>query len=326
MLSARIAASLRENGWILNLLFILLGAYFVAGATNAVVARSIRVVPSLDDAPAPTLKSTSSTRASKVAYTAMADRNLLGIKREQVQQAAATSEASEAVVGCRDFREDQLKPCTLPGAIRGTLVADDYPEWSMAIIVDNSTHEAAVYNINPGSNRVSDDASVCQIRSRAIVVQRRDHVELCSVEGEGAGATPAVSSAAPIVTNENPETGEEGGGPGVTKVSETQYNVDRKEVDNALSNLSQVATQARIVPSFKNGKPNGFKMFSIKPGSIYSKIGLKNGDVIQKINGYEMNSPDKALELYQKLKDASSVSVELQRRGQTTNMTYAIGP
>jgi general secretion pathway protein C len=100
--------------------------------------------------------------------------------------------------------------------------------------------------------------------------------------------------------------------------------VDRAEVDNALSNLSKVATQARIVPSFRNGKPNGFKLFSIKPGSIYSKIGLKNGDVIQKINGYEMNSPDKALEIYQKLKDASSVSIEFQRRGKSKHFNYNI--
>ncbi len=112
---------------------------------------------------------------------------------------------------------------------------------------------------------------------------------------------------------------------GVTKISDTQYKVDRSEVDRALNNLAQVATEARIVPSFKNGVANGFKMFSIKPGSIYSKIGLQNGDVIHKINGYEMNSPDKALEIYQKLKDATSVQIELERRGTGMTVNYNIG-
>ena len=37
-----------------------------------------------------------------------------------------------------------------------------------------------------------------------------------------------------------------------------------------------------------------------------------------------MNSPDKALELYQKLKDAQSVALELQRGGQTMNVNYNI--
>jgi general secretion pathway protein C len=322
MLSARIAASLKEHGWILNLLFILLGAYFVAGAANAVVARSIRVVPSLDDAPIAPTKSSSLSRGQRnTTFAAMADRNLLGVKREQLVPTVTTGVADQAVVGCRDFREEQLKPCTLTATVRGTLVADDFPEWSMAIVIDNNTKDPMVFNINDGTNKIADDAFLCQIRSRAIVVQRRDHVELCPVEGEGANPLPTVASAAPPITA---DTAGEEGGPGVTKVSDTQYTVDRKEVDSALSNLSEVATQARIVPSFKNGKPNGFKMFSIKPGSIYSKIGLKNGDVIQKINGYEMNSPDKALELYQKLKDAQSVSLELQRRGQTMNVNYNI--
>ena len=324
MLSARIAASLKEHGWVLNLLFILLGAYFVAGAANAVVARSIRVVPTLEDTPAAPTKNANLGRGPKATtYVAMAERNLLGVKREQLQPTAANAAEAQAIVGCRDFREEQLKPCTMTATVRGTLVADNFPEWSMTVIIDNNTKDPAVFNINEGTNKVADDALVCQIRSRAIVVQRRDHVELCPVEGEGANPLPTVASAAPPITAA--DAGDDsGGGPGVTKVSETQYTVDRKEVDNALSNLSEVATQARIVPSFKNGKPNGFKMFSIKPGSIYSKIGLKNGDVIKKINGYEMNSPDKALELYQKLKDAQSVSLELDRRGQGMNMNYNI--
>ena len=72
------------------------------------------------------------------------------------------------------------------------------------------------------------------------------------------------------------------------------------------------------------GKANGFKLFSIKPGSIYSKIGLKNGDIVHKINGYEMNSPDKALDIYQKLRSASSISVELTRRGRNQVKNYSI--
>ena len=81
----------------------------------------------------------------------------------------------------------------------------------------------------------------------------------------------------------------------------------KSTVNAALTDLSQLATQARIVPSFKNGVANGFKLFSIVPDSLYAKIGIQNGDVIRRINGYEMNSPDKALEIYQKLRDAKVV-------------------
>src|SRR5438093_1351258 len=114
------------------------------------------------------------------------------------------------------------------------------------------------------------------------------------------------------------------GGEGVRQLSENQYVVARSEINNALTNLSDLATKARIVPSFKNGVANGFKLFSIVPDSLYAKIGVQNGDVIRRINGYEMNSPDKALEIYQKLRDANRIEIELERRGETLRKSYSI--
>ena len=111
---------------------------------------------------------------------------------------------------------------------------------------------------------------------------------------------------------------------GVKQLSENQYVVAKTEINNALTNLSDLATKARIVPSFKNGVANGFKLFSIVPDSLYAKIGIQNGDVIRRINGYEMNSPDKALEIYQKLRDASRIEIEIERRGETLRKSYSI--
>ena len=110
----------------------------------------------------------------------------------------------------------------------------------------------------------------------------------------------------------------------VRQLDDGHYTVKKAEIDRALTNLSELATQARIVPSFKNGVANGFKLFSIVPDSLYSKIGIQNGDVIRRINGYDMNSPDKALEVYQKLRDANRIEVELERRGDTIRKQYAI--
>jgi general secretion pathway protein C len=47
-----------------------------------------------------------------------------------------------------------------------------------------------------------------------------------------------------------------------------------------------VAKGARVVPAVKNGKPDGFKLYAIRPSSVYSKLGLTNGDTIQSINGF----------------------------------------
>ena len=49
--------------------------------------------------------------------------------------------------------------------------------------------------------------------------------------------------------------------------SENEYEVPRAEIDKTLSNLNDVAMQARIVPAFKDGVAQGFKLFSIRPDS-----------------------------------------------------------
>src|SRR5205823_4874116 len=103
-------------------------------------------------------------------------------------------------------------------------------------------------------------------------------------------------------------------GKNIKKTGENSYEVQQDEVNKALNNLAELSTQARIVPAFEGGKTVGFKLFSIRPGSLYSKIGLQNGDVITRINGYEMTDPAKGLEIYTKLKDAKSVTVDMKRR------------
>jgi general secretion pathway protein C len=113
-------------------------------------------------------------------------------------------------------------------------------------------------------------------------------------------------------------------GSGIRAVSENSYEVPKEEIDKALGNLNDIAMQARIVPAFKDGVATGFKLFSIRPDSLYSKIGIQNGDVIRRINGFEINSPEKALEVYAKLKESSRIEIEIDRNGSPIRKTYNV--
>lgn len=70
--------------------------------------------------------------------------------------------------------------------------------------------------------------------------------------------------------------------------------------------------------------PTGFKLTSLEKGSIYEKLGLKQGDVIKTINGKLMNNPQDAMELTNLMKTADKVEIELMRNGSTQKMTYQI--
>jgi general secretion pathway protein C len=111
---------------------------------------------------------------------------------------------------------------------------------------------------------------------------------------------------------------------GITKIDDTHYQVERDSLDNALANLDRLSRDARVVPNFVDGKSNGFKVFSIKRNSAYKHLGMQNNDVITGVNGMEITSPEKALDLYSKLQSESSISLDIIRKGQEMTMEYEI--
>lgn len=111
---------------------------------------------------------------------------------------------------------------------------------------------------------------------------------------------------------------------GINKLSEDSYQVDRGLVNSMLANPMSVARGARIVPSVKDGQPNGFKLYAIRPNSVYAKLGMRNGDTISSVNGFDLSSPDKALEVYTKVREASNLSVSVIRRGKPMTLNYNI--
>ncbi len=100
--------------------------------------------------------------------------------------------------------------------------------------------------------------------------------------------------------------------------------VSRSMLDSQLRNFPQLLSQARVVPHFENGKPDGFLISEIVSGSLYDKIGLQNGDLIRKVNGVEITGPQQAMAMFQKLQEATSIDVEIQRAGNVQQVHYDI--
>jgi len=114
------------------------------------------------------------------------------------------------------------------------------------------------------------------------------------------------------------------GGAGVRKVSEGKFLVDQREVASSTDNLNTILTQARALPYQEQGKTVGFRISEIVAGSIYEKIGLQNGDVVQRVNSEDVNDPGKFFQLYQGLKEEKHISIDLLRNGQRQTLNYDI--
>jgi general secretion pathway protein C len=130
-----------------------------------------------------------------------------------------------------------------------------------------------------------------------------------------------------------PQPGPPAGGPGaldpaisrgIQKVSATEFKIDRGVVDKILENQADLMRQARIVPEQENGKMVGIRLFGVRPDTLLGVLGMENGDRLQTINGFDMTSPEKALEAYARLRTADHLTVQVNRKGQNTNLDYNI--
>ncbi len=101
--------------------------------------------------------------------------------------------------------------------------------------------------------------------------------------------------------------------------------LDRRVVADATANVSKLLTQAHAVPHFGgNGQIDGFRLDFIAPASFFEMIGLQYGDMIQRVNGVEIQDPGKLWTLFQQLQNERTVKVDVVRNSQPTTLTYEL--
>jgi hypothetical protein len=113
---------------------------------------------------------------------------------------------------------------------------------------------------------------------------------------------------------------------GITAVDEHRVKVTRALIKQVMDNPMEVAKGARVLPSIQDGKPNGFKLYAIRPTSLYAKLGLRNGDTVTAVNGVALDSPEAALALYETLRESKvqTVTMDLSRRGAAVKLTIEL--
>ncbi len=108
------------------------------------------------------------------------------------------------------------------------------------------------------------------------------------------------------------------------KVGERDYLLNRRKVQQALDNPEQLLTDARLLPNLKNNKQKGFKMSEVKRGGIYESLGLRNGDILLRVNELEISNPEVAIQAMTALKGMDRVSLDIIRNSEKLSMTYEI--
>ncbi|HEY5973142.1 MAG TPA: type II secretion system protein GspC [Geobacteraceae bacterium] len=214
----------------------------------------------------------------------------------------------------------KLTPIATPAAGKGTPTAapsdltllgtaqGSFRE-TFALIQKNNTKEERVFRLG---DTVFDIGP--------LVAVRKEYAEILANGQKLKIMTPlAITTAASAPGNQPVPTG------GLAaQVGAGSYVIDQRALNSALDNIGQAMTDARMLPSVKDGKVEGFRVSEVKPQGIFGTVGIRNGDVLLRVNDFPIDSPEKAIQSFATLKGQTRIKLDLVRDGQPTTFSYDI--
>lgn len=196
---------------------------------------------------------------------------------------------------------ETLNYTSLKLSLVGTVVGEE--KNTFAVIKEDSKKEQELYRVGD----TIQGALIKDILRGKIVLRVGDRDEILAIEeGEPSRAERPASKAEQPSTVGNEDT----------------VIVRKADVQDSFRNVHELLAQVRVRPYFRDGRPDGLAISNIRAGSFFAKLGLRNGDVVQGVDGRRIKSPDDVLDIYTKLKSASQLELQVRRHGKSKKLNY----
>jgi general secretion pathway protein C len=293
--------------WVLYLIFAGAFAFVGADIVKGIINQRLRLPPQVSERKPHRVFEKQEERNPSF-YAVIHQRDLFHSAKEKVTAKKATTTTNKVVI-----KEEALEKTPLKVRLRGTVYRE--PGNSVAIIEDTKTRKQDLYHVG---DFILGEAKLIAVSRNKVYLERDGKQEVLEVyEGPevktGERAEGRRSRKRSIPT-----------GAGIKRLSANRYRIPPEDLGNAFENMNHLLTQVRMVPNFKDGEPDGFKLLSIKGGSLVHRSGLRDGDIIKRVNGIEIDSPEKAFEVYEQVKNEPVITVEIVRGGKSRTFTYEV--
>lgn len=220
-------------------------------------------------------------------YTSAINRDLFGVVEDSLDKSG-------------DLKMEDLEPTALNISLLGTVSGDR--DSAVAVIQEKAKRTQALYK----EGDTIQNATISKILRGKVILRVGDKNQILTMEEKSTSSTSR--------TRRTPVRARPVPGSTIT--------LDRDMVAKSLGNIGDLLSQVRVRPHYKNGKADGLMLSQVKPNTIFTKLGLRNGDIIQSVDGEQIESPDEIMDFYEDLKSGSSVSLEIMRRGKKKSLTY----
>lgn len=167
--------------------------------------------------------------------------------------------------------------------------------------------------------RTISGATLIKVQREKVVVQYMGREETLKIEGtpeapvlgspSRTGASASASSSA-HASSSSPQN------------ATGDMTIRKSEIANSLKDIGQMLSQAQIRPYATGGVPAGFMVSNIRQGSIYHKLGIMDGDIIQEFDNRNLKSADDMMAFYNALKGGSNMNLTVKRGERQKTMRY----
>jgi type II secretion system protein C len=251
---------------------------------------------------------------SGVTRLALDDRApLVGDDREPAA-ASATPEPLEAfqTIATRDVFNGGAAPRSGPPPALRLWGVGMHGEQAYAVIENSATGEQALHRVGDEIG----DARITAISWDRVTLRRPDGEHTLVLTTEPAAGADTPGGERPVVVPPSQPDRQ------VRQTGPDSFIVDRRALTGAVDNTSGLLTQLRAVPEVTDGRPVGFRLFQINPESVFARLGIRNGDVVQRVNGTTLADPASLLGFLERLRDEPRVALDIMRAGRPRTLVY----
>lgn len=313
---------LKQYSWSLHFLTIALCSFLLAQSISTFVSARLETVAATVEPVAPAVEREIEGLPEETGQelAVITQRNIFNSQAAAETTTTAMGEVTPEMLG-------EMGPAvktSLGIQLLGALVVGDGMDRRSSATVSDSSRKVDVYYVGEEKS-FGTNVRLTKVMTSRIEFLNGSRLEYAEIEDFS--KKQSIFASAGEVHGERKTLGETGESaaavaPAVATEGE-KMTIDQGAIDDALSNLDRFYTEVRIVPNFKGGKVEGMKVLSVKPGSVISKLGIRRGDILAKINGQELDVK-RGMELFNELKDQKNFTIELVRGGQSKTLEYEI--
>lgn len=287
------------------------GALVLSAVVNALIARYV-LFPQLNLSKAGNDDSSSASlvvvvdRPKTDDFKEILKRNLFN--SEQVEESAKENKEQ---TGCVPVKTEL--PLKFTGLIYG-----GSKETSLVLLESTATRQADTFILN---DFIPGDAKIIDIQRDKVLFLRGstgcpEFLDLQQPE--------PIKKRVPNLARSRSASPQAGAAEGAYEFSESGFTrsrggqivADRRWVDKALtSDFAKTLQDAKASPNLVDGQVKGFVLTRIRPDSVYEKMGFLDGDVVEQINGIDLNDAARAIQTLNSLKNENAIELMVKRNG-----------